>query len=72
MWSPATASRPLRRSPSCAWAATWFVPQSKILDAIKLVGKLNDAIRTGLGIDDALKAVEAIGLDAKAMAELKA
>ncbi|WP_052432960.1 polymorphic toxin-type HINT domain-containing protein [Streptacidiphilus carbonis] len=57
---------------SCAWAATWFVPQSKILDAIKLVGKLNDAIRTGLGIDDALKAVEAIGLDAKAMAELKA
>jgi hypothetical protein len=56
---------------SCAWAATWFVPQSKILDAVKLVGKLNDALRAGIGIEDALQAVEAIGLDAKAMAELK-
>jgi hypothetical protein len=57
---------------SCAWAATWFVPQSKIIDAVSLIGKLNDALRAGIGIEDALKAVEAIGLDAKAMAAIEA
>ncbi|WP_280715326.1 hypothetical protein [Kitasatospora sp. MAP5-34] len=47
----------------CAWAATWFVPTSKILEASKLLLAVEEAIRTGVGLD---KAVDALNVTGKA------
>ncbi|NEC89666.1 polymorphic toxin-type HINT domain-containing protein, partial [Streptomyces sp. SID12501] len=52
----------------CAWAATWLPlggPIAKITDAIRAV---DAAMRTGIGVADAMKALRALKVDAKAMA----
>ncbi|WP_280687130.1 MULTISPECIES: ricin-type beta-trefoil lectin domain protein [unclassified Kitasatospora] len=55
----------------CVWAASWFIPPAKVADAAKAVGILQDAMRSGVGIADALKAVKASSLDAEAIARLE-
>ncbi|WP_169317191.1 ricin-type beta-trefoil lectin domain protein [Actinacidiphila oryziradicis] len=55
----------------CLWAATWFVPQTKIANAIKAIGALDDAMHTGVGIADAWKVVQDSGLGADALAQIE-
>ncbi|MER7179480.1 polymorphic toxin-type HINT domain-containing protein, partial [Streptomyces hyaluromycini] len=55
----------------CAWAATWLPlggPIGKITEAIRAV---DAALRTGIGVDDALKALRALDIDAKALASIE-
>ncbi|MEU9411527.1 ricin-type beta-trefoil lectin domain protein [Streptomyces sp. NPDC048281] len=55
----------------CAWAATWLPlggPIGKITEAIRAV---DTALRTGIGIEDALKALRALDVDARTLAEIE-
>ncbi|MFG2961245.1 ricin-type beta-trefoil lectin domain protein [Streptomyces sp. NPDC048291] len=55
----------------CAWAATWLPlggPIGKITEAIRTV---DAALRTGIGIEDALKALRALDVDARTLAEIE-
>lgn len=55
----------------CAWAATWLPlggPIAKITEAIRAV---DTAMRTGEGVSDALKALEALDVDAQTLADIK-
>ncbi|MEU6284832.1 polymorphic toxin-type HINT domain-containing protein [Streptomyces sp. NPDC047028] len=55
----------------CAWAATWLPlggPLGKITEAIRSV---DAAMRSGKGVEDALKALKALDVDAKTLAEIE-
>ncbi|WP_055527478.1 ricin-type beta-trefoil lectin domain protein [Streptomyces graminilatus] len=55
----------------CAWAATWLPlggPIAKITDAIRAV---DAAMRTGIGVSDALKALRALDVDARTLNEIE-
>ncbi|MER6121997.1 ricin-type beta-trefoil lectin domain protein [Streptomyces sp. NPDC001795] len=55
----------------CAWAATWLPlggPLGKIAEAIRAV---DAAMRTGVGVSDALKALRALDVDAQALADIE-
>jgi hypothetical protein len=43
----------------CGMAATWLVPQNKILEAIRIANAVQDAIKASDGLDDALTAIRA-------------
>ncbi|MBP0458421.1 Hint domain-containing protein [Streptomyces montanisoli] len=53
---------------NCAWAASWFIPDTTIAKAADLIRALDAALRTGVGITDAYKALKTLGLDADVMA----
>ncbi|WP_190094669.1 polymorphic toxin-type HINT domain-containing protein [Streptomyces melanogenes] len=55
----------------CALAATWFIPPSKITQAVDLIRALDGALHTGIGVSDAYKALKALGLDAEVMANIE-
>ncbi|MDF3293277.1 hypothetical protein [Streptomyces silvisoli] len=55
----------------CAWAASWFVPQSTILDTTRLVRSLQEALRTGIGVSEALEAAKAAKLEGPILAKLE-
>ncbi|WP_018565527.1 ricin-type beta-trefoil lectin domain protein [Streptomyces sp. PsTaAH-124] len=55
----------------CAWAATWLPlggPIAKITEAIRGV---DAALRTGVGVSDALKALKALDVDARTLADIE-
>ncbi|MFD7879256.1 polymorphic toxin-type HINT domain-containing protein, partial [Streptomyces sp. NPDC059766] len=55
----------------CAWAATWLPiggPIVKITDAIRAV---DAAMRTGIGVSDALKALRVLDVDARTLAGIE-
>ncbi|WP_241741219.1 RICIN domain-containing protein [Streptomyces sp. L2] len=55
----------------CAWAATWLPlggPLGKITEAIRSV---DAAMRSGKGVEDALKALKALDVDAKTLADIE-
>ncbi|MEU9430797.1 ricin-type beta-trefoil lectin domain protein, partial [Streptomyces sp. NPDC048342] len=55
----------------CAWAATWLPlggPIAKITEAIRAA---DAAMRTGVAVADALKALRALDLDAQTLAEIE-
>jgi hypothetical protein len=55
----------------CAWAATWIPlggPIAKITEAIRAV---DAAMRTGVGVSDALKALKALDVDAQTLADIE-
>ncbi|MGV9561994.1 RICIN domain-containing protein [Streptomyces sp. NPDC003480] len=55
----------------CAWAATWLPiggPIAKITEAIRAV---DAAMRTGVGVSDALKALRALDVDAHTLADIE-
>ncbi|MGX4691888.1 RICIN domain-containing protein [Streptomyces sp. JNUCC 63] len=55
----------------CAWAATWLPlggPVAKITEAIRAV---DAAMRTGIGVSDALKALRALDVDAHTLAGIE-
>jgi hypothetical protein len=56
----------------CLWAATWFIPESRILQVVDAIRALNLALYTGIGIADAWRVVEGLRLDAKIADALKA
>ncbi len=56
----------------CAWAASWFIPPSKIANALRAITGLNDALHAGVGLDDAWHAVDALDLDHGTSDALKA
>ncbi|MDF9815748.1 polymorphic toxin-type HINT domain-containing protein [Streptomyces sp. SPB162] len=56
---------------SCAWAASWFIPDAAFVRAADLLRSLDAAMRTGIGIGDAFKALKALNLDAKAIAAIE-
>ncbi|MEU4348642.1 polymorphic toxin-type HINT domain-containing protein [Streptomyces sp. NPDC023838] len=56
----------------CAWAASWFVPPAKIAEAAQLVQALDASLHTGIGVTDALHALQALKLDAEVMATIEA
>ena len=43
----------------CGMAATWLVPQNKILEAIRIANAVQGAIKASDGLDDALTAIRA-------------
>ncbi|MFF4157442.1 polymorphic toxin-type HINT domain-containing protein [Streptomyces sp. NPDC001678] len=55
----------------CAWAASWFVPPAKIVEAVDLFRALDASLRTGVGVGDAYKALKALGLDAEVIATVE-
>ncbi|MDT5042907.1 MAG: hypothetical protein QOE51_3892, partial [Actinoplanes sp.] len=56
----------------CFWAATWFVPESKILKAVDAIKALNLALHTGVDLADAWKVVDGLKLDAQIADALRA
>jgi hypothetical protein len=46
----------------CLWAASWFIPESKIIDAVNAIKALNLSLHTGLGIADAWKVFDGLEL----------
>ncbi|WP_241757287.1 RICIN domain-containing protein [Streptomyces sp. WAC00263] len=55
----------------CAWAATWLPlggPIAKIADGIRAV---DAAMRTGVGVSDAMKALRVLDVDARTLAEIE-
>ncbi|MEV4704559.1 ricin-type beta-trefoil lectin domain protein [Actinoplanes sp. NPDC049316] len=56
----------------CAWAASWFIPESAILDAVKAIKSLNLALHTGIGIADAWKVVDGLKLSPEIAAVIRA
>ncbi|MGC0340321.1 ricin-type beta-trefoil lectin domain protein [Streptomyces sp. SLBN-8D4] len=55
----------------CAWAATWLPlggPIAKVTEAIRAV---DAAMRTGIGVSDALKALRVLDVDARALAAIE-
>ncbi|GAA0387524.1 RICIN domain-containing protein [Streptomyces luteireticuli] len=52
----------------CAWAAVAFVPGEKIAAAVKAIARLDEALRTGIGIADAWKAAKAAGVKGDVLA----
>ncbi|MFE4968313.1 ricin-type beta-trefoil lectin domain protein [Streptomyces sp. NPDC056660] len=55
----------------CAWAATWLPlggPIGRITEAIRAV---DAAMRTGIGVADALKALRTLDVDARTLAEIE-
>lgn len=55
----------------CAWAATWLPlggPIAKVTEAIRAV---DAAMRTGIGVSDALKALRALDVDARTLNEIE-
>jgi hypothetical protein len=46
----------------CLWAASWFIPESKIIDAVNAIKSLNLAMHTGIGIADAWKVIDGLKL----------
>ncbi|MFE9998442.1 ricin-type beta-trefoil lectin domain protein [Streptomyces avermitilis] len=55
----------------CAWAATWLPlggPIAKITEAIRAV---DAAMRTGIGVSDAMKALRALDIDAAALSKVE-
>jgi Pretoxin HINT domain/Bacterial CdiA-CT RNAse A domain len=46
----------------CLWAASWFIPESKIVDAVNAIKSLNLAMHTGIGIADAWKVIDGLKL----------
>ncbi|MEU8588016.1 polymorphic toxin-type HINT domain-containing protein [Streptomyces sp. NPDC048664] len=59
------------KASGCAWAASWFVPEVKITEASRLLRALDASYKTGIGIEDALKALRGLELDSKAMAGIE-
>ncbi|WP_285390867.1 polymorphic toxin-type HINT domain-containing protein [Streptomyces sp. RKAG337] len=54
----------------CLWTASWFVPETKVLQAADFLRALDAALHTGIGIADAYKALRTLSLDAKVMAAI--
>ncbi|WP_053161231.1 ricin-type beta-trefoil lectin domain protein [Streptomyces caatingaensis] len=52
----------------CAWAAVAFVPGEKIAAAVKALIKLDEALKTGVGVAGAWKAAKAAGLKGDVLA----
>jgi hypothetical protein len=46
----------------CLWAASWFIPESKIVEAVNAIKSLNLAMHTGIGVADAWKVVDGLKL----------
>ncbi|WP_424712249.1 RICIN domain-containing protein [Kitasatospora acidiphila] len=55
----------------CIWAASWLVPPAKVAEGIRLILAFDDALRTGAGIADALKAIKLGSVDAKAVSMME-
>nr|WP_234439906.1 RICIN domain-containing protein [Streptomyces bicolor] len=56
---------------ACGWAATWFVGGKTLKAIADGIHALNAALHTGVGVADAFKALRALNLDARAMAEIE-
>ncbi|MCH0538081.1 ricin-type beta-trefoil lectin domain protein [Streptomyces sp. MUM 203J] len=55
----------------CAWAAVWFVPTKAFKAAADGIRALDAAMRTGIGIADAARALKALELDPRAMVAIQ-
>ncbi|WP_353944771.1 polymorphic toxin-type HINT domain-containing protein [Streptomyces sp. HUAS MG91] len=55
----------------CAWAATNFIPGKKLEDIAQAIRALDGAMRTGVGVSDAFKALKALDMDAEALADIE-
>ena len=56
---------------ACGWAATWFVGGKTLQAIADGIHALNAALHTGVGVADAFKALRALNLDARAMAQIE-
>ncbi len=54
----------------CLWAASNFIPGKKIADAVVAIRALDAALKTGVGVADAYRALKAINLDPQVMAAI--
>ncbi|MBW8801020.1 MAG: virulence factor, partial [Streptomyces sp.] len=52
----------------CAWAATNFLPGKKIGEAIDAIRAFDAALRTGVGVEDAFRALKGLDVDAATLA----
>ncbi|MEU6059882.1 LamG-like jellyroll fold domain-containing protein [Streptomyces sp. NPDC047097] len=55
----------------CLWAASNFVPGKKIADAVDAVRALDAAMKTGVGVGDAYRALKNLDLDPAVLANLE-
>ncbi|CAL9465700.1 hypothetical protein SUDANB126_02748 [Streptomyces sp. enrichment culture] len=56
----------------CAWAASNFIPGKAFAKVAEAVHALDAAMRTGIGVADALKALRALDLDPASLAKIEA
>ncbi len=55
----------------CLWAASNFIPGKKIADAVDAVRALDAAMKTGVGVADAYRALKNLDLDPAVLANLE-
>ncbi|NBM19112.1 polymorphic toxin-type HINT domain-containing protein [Streptomyces sp. GC420] len=55
----------------CAWAASNFIPGKKIADAIDGIRALDAAMKTGVGVADALRALKTLDVDPQILATIE-
>ncbi|MEH0418441.1 polymorphic toxin-type HINT domain-containing protein [Streptomyces sp. B21-083] len=55
----------------CAWAASNFVPGKKIGDAVDAIRGLDAALKTGVGVGDAIKALKKLELDPQVLKSIE-
>ncbi|MER5890562.1 polymorphic toxin-type HINT domain-containing protein, partial [Streptomyces sp. NPDC001941] len=56
---------------ACAWAASNFIPGKAFEKAGEVIRALDAALKTGIGVADAFKALKALDLDPAALAKLE-
>ncbi|MGW0580044.1 polymorphic toxin-type HINT domain-containing protein, partial [Streptomyces sp. NPDC002920] len=55
----------------CAWAASNFIPGKKIEDAVTAIRSLDAALKTGVGVGDAIRAMKKLDLDPKVLGAIE-
>lgn len=55
----------------CAWAASNFIPGKALGKALEGIRALDAAMRTGIGVSDAFKALKTLDLDAATLAKIE-
>ncbi|MGW3953033.1 RNase A-like domain-containing protein [Streptomyces sp. NPDC004752] len=55
----------------CAWAASNFLPGKKIAEAVDALRAFDAALRTGIGVEDAFKALKSLNVDAATLADVE-
>ncbi|MFD9535300.1 ricin-type beta-trefoil lectin domain protein [Streptomyces sp. NPDC060010] len=55
----------------CAWAATWFIPSKAINAVVDGIRALDAAMKTGIGIADAARALKTLKLNPQVLAALE-
>lgn len=55
----------------CAWAASNFIPGKKIEDAVTAIRSLDAALKTGVGVGDAIKALKKLELDPQVLGAIE-